>query len=233
MNLLILVSLLGLVQLQIAHAWAEEILLGDAAEIEASAASIKESIGNGWKIDVRGRDIVIEMDKPIAFANVDINAPAVFSKAEAKAHEAAKTTTMKVCRYTLRFDNKLTKPIYEKLREENRAIEKRREALRAKVRHIGHKFDQYLPQNEVEKQQVEEYRQGLKKLISHDLPDLFSTDHSIRVYRSWSFGEYPHNKEVMMRISRLEQRLQKLFGVYDPMVIQNRTTFGRYHDPTQ
>jgi hypothetical protein len=202
------------------------------AAVKLAASRIEESIGDDWKVTVSGKDVVIERTKPVTFADVEINGP-LRTVDEQAAFESARPTRLKPCRYTLRFGDKVTMNRYEKLRAENRAMVKKFDALRSKVRHIHHKFDEYLPSNDEERKQLAEYRREQAKLSFHHLPDLYTMNHSIRLSRSWSAFEYQHEKIVQAQAEELEQTLMRLFGVYDPAVARNGTTLGRYHVPSK
>lgn len=107
------------------------------ADMKSAAKRIKESIGDQWKVKVRGKEIVIERTKPVAFASLR---PSDFvsnrGDSGAKAHKASRPTQLKACRYTLRFSDKVTIKQYEQFRAENRAMDKKLNALQAKMQHI-------------------------------------------------------------------------------------------------
>ena len=202
-----------------------------SAKIEQNASRIREAIGDEWTVTTRENEILIERVKPVAYADVEINAPAVSSPEKAAVAEAEKETHEKLCRLTLRFAEPIALSKYEKLRAENQAMEKRYDRLRASVRHISHKFDDYLPANEKEKQQLAEFRRDVAKLHFHDLPDFFTENASVRFYRSWSDWEYLHDPLVRAQVADVEQTLLRLFGVYQPRVASDSMSYGRYLDP--
>jgi hypothetical protein len=199
-----------------------------ADELEAAAARIREAVGEAWKVDVRDRDLVIEHRSPFAFADVEINGPG----RAAGEPERKVDTREQICRYTLRFVEKLSSERYGKWRKDNRAMQATREELQAKVAHISHKFDSYLPADDTQRRQLAEYRRAVAGLMFHDLPDLYSPEHGIQLFRSWDWSEYIHDESQNAVAREFESTLLRLFGVYDPLVAADRTTFGRYLDPT-
>ena len=196
----------------------------DAEAVLFAARRLREAVGDHyWKVEVRDREIIIEAPRSVAFAYTPAGAPAGVPA------DKEELTRLKVCRYTLRFGRRLPEAEYKRLRGEHQAMMKKYEALQARVRHIDHKFDHYLPSSEADKKLLAEYRRAVAKLGFLDLPDLYTPDHSIRLYRSWAVTrEYPKAKRVSVRVQELEDTLLKLFGVYHPRVAGNRRTFGRF-----
>jgi hypothetical protein len=196
-------------------------------ELDATAARIRAAVGEAWKVDVREREIVIEHTSRFALADVEINGPPRFPGEP----EPEVETRKQVGRYTLRFGEKLSSERYNKWRQGNQDMAATREELQAKVAHIAHKFDDYSPKDETERRQLAEYRRAVAGLMFHDLPDVYSPEHGIRVFRSWDWFEYVHDESQASAARELENTLLRLFGVYDPDVAADRTTFGSYLDP--
>ncbi len=199
----------------------------DAEAVLFAARRLREAVGdNYWKVEVRDREIIIEAPRSVAFAYTPVNSPAGVPA------DGEELTRLKVCRYTLRFGRRLQEAEYKRLRGEHQAMMKKYEALQASVRHIDHKFDHYLPSSEADKKLLAEYCRAVATLRFPELPDLYTPDHSVRLYRSWTVArEYPKKKLARAQMQELEGTLLKLFGVYHPRVAGDRSTFGRLLEP--
>lgn len=199
----------------------------NADDLAIAAKRIREAAGDEWRVDVCGREVVLELNRSVAFAYVELNAPA---RAPGEVEPPVETHN-KVCRITLKFGERLSAERYEKLRHDNQAMQATRDALEAKVAHISHKFDSYLPSNAVERRELAEYRRDVAALMFHDLPDLYSPEHGIRLYRSWSWDEYIPDETERAVVGEAQQTLLRLFGVYDPLAAFNHTSLGRFLEP--
>jgi hypothetical protein len=102
---------------------------------------------------------------------------------------------------------------YEKRLAENTAMDQKREKLRQAVNVPG-KDDEFSPRTPEEEARVEKYRQAVQKLVRHNLPDLYSPDHSIYVFQSWYGNAWVVDKGVARECDAVEVGLLQFFGVY-------------------
>ena len=211
--------------------FAQTVVLGctnNSLAVNFAAERLRETVGDSyWKVEARDDEILIQAPRPIAFANQPINV------ARGARKDDYQLIHLKMCRFTLRFGRKLSEAEYKSLRSEHQAVLKEYEALRKEVRHISHKFDQFFPSSEADKKLLAEYRRAVVNLRFLDLPDLYTPDHSIRVYRSWADTlEYPKEKRIHAQVQELEDTLLKIFGVYHPRVAGGRQSYGRFLEAT-
>jgi hypothetical protein len=157
----------------------------------------------GWTVRIRGNDIVIQREQAVKFVAYLPNSP----------DDAEPMRFENTYRITLRFGRKTSQDEYETMVAENRASDKRSDELRESLRGIPHKFQEYAPSTDEEKAAVKKYHEAVKKLIRHELPDLYTPDRSIKVIQSWHWLE--HVDKEFEECGAVEKALLHFFGVYD------------------
>jgi hypothetical protein len=178
------------------------------AEIEAWANRVRKLTREGWTVTIRGNDVIVQREKPVRFAQASINAPAATS---------AQPPDLRVgpYRFTLRFAPKMTVDDYERRAATNAASEKERERLQEQAR-LPHKFGEFLATTPDEKARLRAYRAAEARLTWHELPDLYTPDHSICLYQSWDTWSWVHDKDVAAECREIRESVLRYFGMYDP-----------------
>jgi len=207
-----------------------------ATDIEVVAQRLRATIHKPWQIEIGEREIFITYPKQVGYTDWYANGPAInpeeptINSEEEKQRqkaEAAKTLHQKECRFTLRFDDKLSLTDYQRISLDK---EKQRDQLRASVGRIPHKFDDYLPRDESDRELLIAYRRGMAKLNEQVLPDLYTSEHSIHLTRSWSDWELIGEERIIQQVVLLEETLARQFGVYDTLAVAKRRSpsVGKY-----
>lgn len=139
---------------------------------EAAVKAVQGAAPKGWTVALKGDTLTVRRDKPVALYN-PIGIPPNLTP-----EQLASEWEYEV---RLRFRPRVGPKEYEGQRQENErraeTIEKLREGLRAAG--VRHKFDEWLPNSDLQQEMVATYRAEQKKL--HRLPDLYSDTHSIEV----------------------------------------------------
>ena len=165
----------------------------------------------GWTLTLRGNDLVIQRNQAVEFVHHPApNAPPDIGEKEADKHLFKDTY-----RITLRIGKRISYDEYETRVAENEASSRKLDELRKTVHNIHHKFDDYLASTPDEKARLKKFREEEKKLVWHELPGLYSTDHSIRLYQSWTWDVYVHDKAARGECDEVTQAVLRFFGVYD------------------
>jgi hypothetical protein len=189
---------------------------------------IRRLTPGGWTVSARGNDIVLQRDRPVRFARVEVNAPPAPGpgRPPPDLHEGA-------FRLTLRFAPLLALDEYEKLAAENAAADRERDRLQQAVG-LPHKFDEFVAVTPEEKGRVRAYRQAVGKLRWHELPDLYAPDYSIFLYRSYEDGwSYVYDKGPAAECRDVEASLLRYFGMYSPGAAAGRQVVGRAEPPSE
>lgn len=187
------------------------------AAAEAWARRVRAFAPPGWTVSARGNEVIIQRDQPVNFAPMPINAPPL--RPGEKPPEPPLTRGN--YRITLRFAPKLSQDDYDGRAAVNEASERERFRLEAKL-NLVHKFDSYLATTPAEQARLQEFRAAKARLPWHDLPDLYSTDHSITWVQSWHPLTYVHDDKIFAECREVQQALLRLFGMYET---------DRVHDP--
>jgi len=176
------------------------------------AKQIKSLLPKGWKVVTRADTLVVRRDQPVRFYN-PINLPP-FSSKEAFQTYVRKNSVQFMYELSLRFRPRMRHKEYKRLEAVNARTSKRLEALRDNLRHIPHKFDDYLPSSPEEKRLVQEYRRAEKKLPHHRLPDMYSARHSIDLTRQPVTGWVFVDKKTSQECSKVQGQVIGLFKRY-------------------
>ena len=163
----------------------------------------------GWAVKVQDNDIIVQRDKPVRFEQVEINAPE-----RRKDHEP--TLRKGEFHLTFRFAPAMSMDEYERLNAVNETSEVERGRLQDALK-LPHKFDDYIATTPEEKKRLQDYRAAVAKLPWHNLPQLYSTDYSISLFRSAGYFEFLYVKdEAGAECKQVEERLLRQFGTYKP-----------------
>jgi len=174
------------------------------------AKRVRKLMPEGWTVTSRGDDIVIERSKPVQFARMEINAPAVVDKTAIRANDLLESQY----RLTLHFARKMSLEEFENLAAINAASAKERDRLAAQTG-LTQKFGDFIATTQEEKERLTAYRKAEAKLVWHILPDLYTPDHSIHLLQSWSAWLYLYDKDVARECQDVRDVILKYFGMYD------------------
>lgn len=175
----------------------------------------------GWTVTVSDNDIVIQRTKPVPMLVFHANDPIWDGKTERK------PSREQTIRFVLRFGPKLAIDEYDRLAAINEASNKEHDRLKSLVR-VTHKFDDFLPSTPEEKERVRLYREAVAKLPRHELPDLYTPEHSVTFLHSWDGWSSPHDKIIKAECDEVQESILRYFGVYNPAVATNNRGVGRY-----
>lgn len=138
----------------------------------AAIKAVKGSAPKGWTVSVKGDTLIVRRDAKVALYNPIGRPPNLTPQQLASEWDYE---------IRLRFRPRVGPEDFAKQQRENEQlgakIEKMREGLRAAG--IRHKFDEWLPNSDLQEEMVAAYRAEQKKL--HRLPDRYSDTHSIDV----------------------------------------------------
>ncbi|MBA4062373.1 MAG: hypothetical protein C0501_01455 [Isosphaera sp.] len=173
-------------------------------------ARVRKAVGrDGWSVGLNGNEITVRRDKPVGVVDNPPNGTWRFQP-EGKADREREV------RFVLRFAPKLSADEYDRLAAVNAASEKEADKLFGTVRDIPHKFDDFLAKTADEKERVRAYREAVAKLPHHDLPDLYTPDHSIFFHSTEDGWSHPADKDILAEVLGVKDTLRAYFGVYDP-----------------
>jgi hypothetical protein len=180
-------------------------------QAESWANRVRKLTPEGWSVTIRNNDIVIQRDKPVHFAQVEINAPPRADREEVRPKDLRDGSY----RLTLRFTPKLSLDEYERLAAVNAVSSKERSRLAAQTR-LTQKFGDLLATTPEEDARLKAYQEAVAKLPWHDLPDLYTPDHGIILLQSWSVWSYIYDKDDARECREVRDRVLIYFGMYDP-----------------
>lgn len=183
------------------------------------AARVKEVVTrDGWQVFVRGNDIVVRRNEAVAMARTVPNA-----SVDAKPMPDGEKTI----EFVLRFAPKMSLEEYERVAAINAASDKEYDRLHRAVG-LPHKFDSFIATTPEEKKRVADFHAAVAKLPRHDLPDLYTTDHSIQFLHPYDGWSYPSDKDVASECRDVQETLIRFFGIYDPLAAARGREVGRY-----
>src|SRR5262249_39657287 len=130
-------------------------------------------------------------------------------------------------RFVLRFAPHLSMDDYERLAVVNAASEKERDRLRSALRMAG-KGENIIAVTPEEKERLRAYREAVARLPRYDLPDLYTPDHSVCLFRpgdgrSWIYEKDP----AWYGVEQFEKTLLKHFGMYNVTAARGGRGYGR------
>jgi hypothetical protein len=181
-------------------------------------ARVKALARDGWTVELRGNDIIVRRSKSVAMERIVPNAP-LNGKPMPDGERAIQ--------FVLRFAPKMSMDEYERLAAVNAASDKEYHRLHSAVG-LPHKFDDFIATTAAEKKRVEEFRAAVAKLPRHDLPDLYTPDHSIYFLHPWDGWSSPADKAVASQCRDVEETLLRFFGKYDPAAAAGKYQVGHH-----
>jgi hypothetical protein len=191
-------------------------------EAEKYARRLKEFVRDGWKVTIQGNDLILQRDKPVRFAHVVPNAPPPAPGQEEKPdlHEG----TYKLI---LRFGPRLSLDEYERQTLVNAETEREIDRLQGALNLRG-KFGQFLATTPEEKARLKDYEQKVALLPRFELPDMYSTDHSITLFLPGDSFSYVYDKDAAAECHDVMENVTRYFGVYNFLAARGGTSVGRY-----
>ncbi len=190
--------------------------------VEVWGQRLQKQMPKGWTLTAQGSEIAIERNEPVLFALAQINAPA----ASPETPPARADLQRGVYRLRLRFGDRVSVDEYQKLVAENTAAARHLEALQQKLG-LPHKFDDFIATTAEEKERLQAYREAEAKIVVRDLPDLYSPEHGIRLFQSWSSLAYVADRKTADECKAVRESALKCFGMYETGAAANREDLGR------
>jgi hypothetical protein len=196
------------------------------ADAEKWVGRVRQLTPEGWTVSARGNDVLVQRDKPVPFARAEVNAPPLPPGAVPPPADLREG----VYRLTLRFAPRMSYDEYEKLAAMNAASDRERERLQRALG-LPHKFDDFIATTPEEKDRLQSYREAVKKLTWHTLPDLYTPDYSIFLFFSHDGWSYVSDKKAAAECAEVEGVLLKYFGMYSPRAAAGGQGVGRPEPP--
>lgn len=183
------------------------------------AARVKKVVGrDDWTVTADGNEIVVKRNKPVSLARLGPNA----APNEKPAPAGERTP-----KFVLRFAPKLSLEDYEQLVAVNEASDKERDRLHRAV-NLPHKFDEFIAKTPEEVARVRAYHEAVAKLRFHDLPDLYTPDHSVFFFEAGDGWTFPADETDRAVTADVRETLKRYFGMYSPSAASGGGEFGRY-----
>jgi hypothetical protein len=130
-----------------------------ASDLESSVAGLTKKtaalLPSGWTVSRTNHTIVVQRIAPVRLVNL-INAPPNL-QSETEDQYALAHSFLDHCCIRLRLGDPLSPEQLTEMRGRNEAILEKLARLESEMRHIFHKFDNYIPSNPQEKKLVDEY----------------------------------------------------------------------------
>jgi hypothetical protein len=145
---------------------AEQIAVPETVVRQARAA-----VPEGWTVEAKGDLLLVRRKKPVEVVRHLPNGPA---DGRGEPPHTAEEYVL-----AFRFVPYLSEAGYERRLAEIARREQDLEALRAKLRHVTNKFDEYLPDTPEDKKLVAAYEVAKKQLSGLRPPDYFTETHGI------------------------------------------------------
>lgn len=200
------------------------------------AARLRKLCPPGWTVSARGNSVIMQRERPVAFLSsahlINAGPKPLSEEEEQQEREREKQRVVvrdRVYRLTIEFGPRLSQDQYEKLAAANEATRRADWALRRKHKVEGGKFNIISSYTPEQKAREQAYRAEAKKLVWHQMPDLYSTDLRASLFHSWNWLEHldPKDEEAAAECSEVMQSLVNLFGVYDANAARGGSTVGR------
>jgi len=189
------------------------------AEGQKWAGRVRTAVGrDGWAVEVKGNAITVRRKAVVAMVRVAPNSPP-----DAKPTPDGEREVL----FVLRYAPRVTADEYDRRAAVNAESEKAHDRLHDAVG-LRSKFGQFLATTPEEKARVKAFEEEAAKLTRHDLPDLYSPDHSVYFSLPWDGFSYPADEAVRAECRDVEDTLVKLFGVYDPVAARGGRSVGSY-----
>jgi len=170
----------------------------------------------GWVVEAKGNEVIVRRTKPVALVKNWANS------IDGKPTPAGEGTIQ----FALSFGPKMSADEYDRLAGINAASDKEFDRLKRELK-LPHKFDDIIATTPEEKERLKTFREVTAKLPRHDLPDLYSSEHSIQFFHSNGW-RYPAEKTISTECTEVVETLLRLFGLYNPAVANRSQAFGRY-----
>jgi hypothetical protein len=172
----------------------------------------KQARTDGWVIEWKGNEIIVRRKLEVDMSVATINAPITGKYGDGTTSDGKGTI-----QYTLRFAPNVSMDDYERMVEVNKESSKEYDRLHRAVG-LTHKFDDFIATTAEEKDRVRKFREAVAKLTYHELPDLYTPDHSL-YFRSELNGRvmrpFPTDKKIREECAAVEEKLKLGFGKYE------------------
>ena len=190
------------------------------------AAYVRKAFGdpNGWEVESRGNSIVVKRLKPVPIIDIVPNAPWMWNAPAQKPDREVAVS------YSLRMAPKMSRAEYDRLAAINAASANEYHRLKLAV-NVSHKFDEFVPTTPEEKARVKAFREAAAKLPRHELPQLYSLDHSVFVTLPLDGWSYFAPGAASDECRAVEASLSRLFGVYDSGLASEERLPGHHPSP--
>lgn len=214
---------------------AEQVPPGKAAEFDGKkwVERIRSVVfREGWSVRAQGQDIIVERNQPTPmitiYPNQSIDTLERIAK-ERRDHKQRDPGSGEMVRLVLKFAPRMSLDEYERLASINAASYAEIERLQTatKLHHKG-AIDSMLAVTPEEKMRLRQFKEAVAKLPRHDLPDMYSTDHSVRLLLSWGMWSHVSDPQVAEECQEVQESLVRYFGVYNPRAAASSGGVGRY-----
>ncbi len=164
---------------------------------------IEAILPKGWSVEAGDGLITVRRNRKVTVSTFIPNRPVNSPDTE---------QTLERFSIVLKFGPPMTSKQYRRMVEENEETFRKLRAMIKKMRHITHKFHQYIASTPEDKKLVETYERLRKSF--HRVPDLFSPEHSITLRVSPDSGSgfvAIADKQVQAECAAVRGKIEKLF----------------------
>lgn len=167
------------------------------------AKRIGAVLPKGWSVSTKGQMVTVRRDKEVRGEQFWVNMSPL---------DKPKIVTWTFCT-ALRFAPPMPAEKYRRMRAENKATQAKLDEMQKKMRHITHKFDQYMATTPADKKLVADYDK--MKARYHSLPDAFAPDAVVYFDRGYSNRRMTDPK-VRAECSAVCDKVRGLFASSPP-----------------
>ena len=174
----------------------------------------KQARTDGWGIELKGNEIIARRKQEVALSVATINAPLTGKYGDGDGTTSDGKGTIQ---YTLRFGPKVSMDDYERMVAVNKESSKEYDRLHRAVG-LTHKFDDFSATTAEEKERVRKFREAVAKLPRHELPQMYTPDHSLYFHREPKghvMQPFPTDKTIREECASVEEKLKLNFGKYE------------------
>jgi hypothetical protein len=175
---------------------------------------------DSWTVTSKGNEITIQRKQPASFTKTFPNPPPDHIDQPGPAETV---------RLKLHFGPALSLEEYERLAKVNSESSVEYQRL-VQALGLSHKFYQFIATTPEEEAKLKKFHEEVAKLPKHDLPDLYTLDHSIRLIRGWDSWSHVSDANVAEECREVEESIVRYFGVYDPAAARDPNNVARYSD---
>jgi hypothetical protein len=172
----------------------------------------KQARTDGWVIELKGNVIIVRRKLEVDMSVATINAPIT-----GKYGDGTTPVGKGTIQYTLRFGPKVSMDDYERMVAVNKESSKEYDRLHRAVG-LTHKFDDFIATTAEEKERVRKFREAVAKLTYHELPGMYTPDHSLYFHREPKeriISPFPTDKTIREECAAVEEKLKLGFGKYE------------------